>query len=426
MNSVLFKIPYKPILTSAVGGVLELYDLYIFGLLAPTISHLFFPAESKLISTLLGYLVFAIGFFFRPLGSIFFGHIGDRFGRRTSLYSCLLLMAIATLAIGIMPTYKSIGILSPCFVILARILQGFSAGGEFSGGLLFIVEHTDSNHTGLTTGIGLAGNVTGVFLGSLAALVFTLPNMPVWAWRVPFLIGFFIALIGLYIRRSLPETPTFIEMKEKGEIEKIPLLKGIRCFYKKMFLATLIVIYSGIIYYLNIITLPSLFVKLFSVSKTLSELGNTLGLLIMMITLPIFGFCAEKIGKAILTRISIIMLMMFTVFGIFFLYTKISPNTIYILLYQIFTGVLLAMNMVTIDIFLIETFNRNIRYSCFGVSHDVGLAIAGITPFLVTLLIYHKNYFALSAYIIITSILAFLAIYALERLARGSKKAQAA
>ena len=135
---------------------------------------------------------------------------------------------------------------------------------------------------------------------------------------------------------------------------------------------------------------------------------------------------AEKIGKAILTRISIIMLMMFTVFGIFFLYTKISPNTIYILLYQIFTGVLLAMNMVTIDIFLIETFNRNIRYSCFGVSHDVGLAIAGITPFLVTLLIYHKNYFALSAYIIITSILAFLAIYALERLARGSKKAQAA
>ena len=416
MASPIFKIPYKLIATSSIGGVLELYDLYIFGLLAPTISQFFFPMENKLISVLSGYLVFAIGFFFRPLGSIFFGHIGDRFGRRTSLYSCLLLMAIATLLIGIMPTYKSIGVLAPCLIVFARVLQGFSAGGEFSGGLLFIVEHTAEKHRGFTAGIGLAGNTTGIFLSSVSALIFTLPSMPGWAWRIPFLIGFVIALIGLYIRRYLPETPAFIEMKRQGEIEKIPLLQGVKYFYKKMIMGIFIIVVSGVIYYINIIALPPLFVKLFSISKTLSQLGNTIGLFVMIIMLPIFGFYADKIGKDVLASISIILLFFITMFGIYFLYIKTSPHTIYVLLYQIFACMILAMNMVAVDIFLIESFKRNIRYSCFGVSHDTGLAIAGLSPFLLTLLIHHHNYFVLSMSIVILSILALFSIYKIPRL----------
>lgn len=418
MASQIFKIPYKLIATSSIGGVLELYDLYLFGLLAPTISQFFFPTENKLISILSGYLVFAIGFFFRPLGSVFFGHIGDRFGRRTSLCSCLLLMAIATLLIGIIPTYKSIGMLAPCLVVFARALQGFSAGGEFSGGLLFITEHTADKYRGFTAGIGLAGNTTGIFLSSVSALIFTLPSMPTWAWRIPFLIGFVIALIGLYIRRYLPETPAFIEMKQQGEIEKIPLLHGVKHFYKKIVMGIFIIVVSGIVYYINIIALPPLFMKLFSVSKTLSQLGNTIGLFAMTVMLPIFGFYADKIGKGVLAKMSIILLMFITIFGIYFLYTGKSPHTIYVLLYQIFTCILLAMNMVAVDVFLIESFKRNIRYSCFGVSHDVGLAIAGLAPFLVTLLIHHHNYFILSVSITILSILALFSIYRIERLSR--------
>ncbi len=408
-------IPYKPLVSSSIGGMLEVYDLYIFGLLAPTIAPLFFPINDSIWTILAGYLTFAVAFFFRPLGSIFFGHIGDRYGRRVSLYSCLLLMSVATLAIGLLPTYEEVGTLAPLLLIIARILQGVSAGGEFSGGLVFVAEHSGSRKIGITIGLGLAGNITGVLLGSFVALIVTLPNMPVWGWRIPFIIGFSIALAGLYIRRFLPETPLFLAAREKGEIEKIPFLSGIRVFYKQIFFSIIIMITSGIIYYLNVISLPPLFIKLFSVSETLSKLGNTIGLLFMVVMIPVFGFLTDKFNKVLLVKIAIIIPTISTLFALYILYADIFHSTSNLLIYQIISGIFLAMNMITIDVFLIKSFAIKIRYSCFGFSHDLGIAIAGLTPFIVALLVHNNNYAILSISIVILCLLSVWAVSWLQK-----------
>jgi MHS family proline/betaine transporter-like MFS transporter len=416
MNAMKGKIPYKPLIAVMAGGALEYYDFIIFGLLVPNISNLFFPTEKKFLSLLIGYLAFAVAFFFQPLGAAFFGHIGDRHGRRTALYSCLSLMAAATLLMGTLPTYQAIGIFAPILLIVARILQGFSAGGEIAGGLVFVIEHTDKRYTGFVSGMAWAGISVGILVGSLVGYIFTLPNMPSWAWRIPFIIGFFIALAGLYIRWFLSETPLFTEIKERGEIKKIPLFEGFKCFYKQMFFCTLLVCFTGPAYYLHVIAAPALLVKLFSISESLSKLGNISELLTYVIMLPIFGLCADRFKKASLSKIAINVLLLFTILGVYILYLRPPFNLLWAILYQVSAGAILAFTVTVTNIFLIESFGVHTRCSTYSISHTAGLAVGGMAPFLVTLLVYRNNYLILGICITAMGLLSLLSVYGMEKL----------
>ncbi len=198
----MIKLPKKILASSILGGMVEFYDFTIYGFFAPIIGPLFFPSHDALVSTLLGYAVFAVGFILRPLGAMFFGNLGDKIGRKKGLCLSLFLMAFATGMMGILPTYAEWGIYASFLMIFARILQGLSAGGEYSGGIIFAVEHSPSNAKGRAGSIVVAGCMSGVFLGALASYLCSLPFLSscAWGWRIPFLLGFFISINTLRSR----------------------------------------------------------------------------------------------------------------------------------------------------------------------------------------------------------------------------------
>jgi MHS family proline/betaine transporter-like MFS transporter len=201
------------VIAAAGGTVIESYDLLLYGFFATTIAQQFFPRSNPTTALLNTFAIFAVGFAARPLGGIVFGHIGDRLGRRTALAGSILLMAGAALAIGILPTYRSIGVWAPLLLLVCRLLQGFSAGGEIVGANVLIMEHASAGRTGRS----VSANVAAVQAGSAAAATTSLvltqvlseAQLASWGWRLPFLAAAPLALIGLYMRLRIPDSPAF-------------------------------------------------------------------------------------------------------------------------------------------------------------------------------------------------------------------------
>src|SRR5260221_4652490 len=195
----------KVIFSAMLGNSLEYYDFNLFIFLAPVISPLFFPTEDKIASVLIGLGTYAVGYFMRPLGAVAFGYIGDVYGRRRALTLSIILMAIPTFLMGLLPTYEAIGILAPIAVIVLRLLQGFCAGGEYNGAGIFTVENVNPKKAGFAGGMITASSAIGFLMGSMVASLCVLEVMPSWAWRVAFLMGIIVGFVGLYLRRNIPD-----------------------------------------------------------------------------------------------------------------------------------------------------------------------------------------------------------------------------
>ena len=216
----------KPLQVAAavVGNALEWYDFIVFGFFTVVIARLFFPAESQYASLLLTTLTFGVGFFMRPVGGILLGIYADRRGRKASLLLIIGLMTLAIAMIGFAPTYAAIGIAAPLLIVLARLLQGFSAGGEFASATSFLIEIAPANRRGFygswqMVGQGLA-LLTGALLGALITRVLATEALDSWGWRVPFLFGLIIGPVGLYIRRRLDETAAFLATRRGARTTK--------------------------------------------------------------------------------------------------------------------------------------------------------------------------------------------------------------
>jgi MHS family proline/betaine transporter-like MFS transporter len=194
------KAPVASLLAGGVGNLLEWYDFGIYGLFAPILAHLFFPAHDRVASLIGAYAGFAIGFAVRPLGGIVFGHLGDRLGRRVVLVSSVVMMGLATTAMALLPTYEAIGIGAPILLLCIRVLQGFSVGGEFTGSVAYLVETAPANRRGIAGSIANIGASAGMLLAAAVATATatfaTSAEVQSWAWRVPFLIGGIIAITG--------------------------------------------------------------------------------------------------------------------------------------------------------------------------------------------------------------------------------------
>src|SRR5215470_4915084 len=195
----------QAIVAGIAGNVMEWYDFSAYGYFATTIGRLFFPAQDAVSSLLAAFGVFAAGFLMRPLGSLLFGHIGDKKGRKLALTASVMLMAIPTFLIGALPTYQQIGVTASVLLVLMRLLQGLSVGGEYTISSIFLVEHSAVGHRGFFGSFAEVGACSGVLLGSaLSALVTTVLDRAMvesWGWRIPFLIGVTVSIVGLYIRR---------------------------------------------------------------------------------------------------------------------------------------------------------------------------------------------------------------------------------
>ena len=235
----------RAVVASAVGTTIEWYDFFLYGVAAALVfPQKFFPGSDPFIARLLSFSTYFVGFVARPVGAAIFGHFGDRLGRKASLISTLAMMGVASVGIGLIPDYATIGIWGAVLLTLGRLIQGIGVGGEWGGSVLLAGEWTHPRRRGFSTSWAQFGAPAGMVLanGALAVMTATTTNDQFlsWGWRVPFLLSFILIFIGLYIRAGILETPVFSKLKAEGRVEKAPVAEVLRQNWREVVLTALL------------------------------------------------------------------------------------------------------------------------------------------------------------------------------------------
>jgi len=391
------------------GNALEWYDFILYAQFAYIIGQKFFPDSS--ISEILTFAVFAAGFIVRPLGGIIFGSIGDRFGRRISLAIGILTMAIPTTVIGLLPSYDSIGLAAPITLAIARLIQGFSLGGEFSGCIVYLTEHAPPHKRGFVGSIVYVSQCLGMLLGSIVAYSLSsfLSTEDLWSfgWRLPFISSFFIGMIGLYIRSYLKESPVYAEIRNRGLVLRSPLraILSNSDYRKKLWLAAGLYINVTAPFYAATIFIQNNMLTL-GYSKGECYIAGALTLIIMIITFPIAGYISDKVGRKPVIFVSCIALVVLT----YPTFLMINSNAYYLsILSQILFAIIVAFHMGAVPTILVELFPTNIRFTGVALSCNLSAAIFGGTVPMIGAILYKITGDRLA----VTYYLTFLALFAL-------------
>jgi MHS family proline/betaine transporter-like MFS transporter len=286
----------RAVTAAVIGNVLEWYDFAVYGYVAAIIGRNFFPGTDETTELLKAFLTFGLGFVARPIGGIVIGRMGDTHGRKAALLLTIFLMAAGTVLIGILPTYASIGFAAPALLLLARLMQGFSTGGEWGGSTAFIVEWAPKGKRGLFGSFQQMSVVAGLLLGSaFAALlntVLTPAQMGDWGWRIPFLVGGLLGPIGIYMRRTIEETPAYakvLSVSTAPETGPSGLALAARAFG--------FTIVWTVCFYVLLTYMPSWTAKYMNLTPALALWSNTIGLIALIIGIPIFGQLSDRVGR---------------------------------------------------------------------------------------------------------------------------------
>lgn len=298
-----------------IGNVIEYYDFALIGFLAVMMGNLFFPSHDPFLSLLGSFGAFAAGMIMRPVGALVFGHIGDRVSRRTALMSSLLMMALPTFLIGLLPTYAQIGIIAPILLVVLRMVQGLSVGGEYASSIVYLVEQSSPKRQNLYGSFVSVGAKIGMALGSgfCGALLWMIgaDAMGEWGWRIPFLASIVIAAAGLYLRRNL--TDDYVPSEDKT-VPIVAILKHHRReFWQYLAIASAI----WVLYYTVFIYLPIWLEGSAGLTKADAGQINTLSIVIGVIFIPVMAMLADLIGSITLMRIAALLLA-FGVYPLFY------------------------------------------------------------------------------------------------------------
>jgi MFS transporter, MHS family, proline/betaine transporter len=288
----------RNVAASIVGNALEWYDFGVYGFMAPILGRLFFPDEDPVASLLAAFGAFAIGYVARPIGGAIFGHIGDRLGRKTTLVVSILVMGAATTAIGLLPDHGEIGTSAAVLLVLFRILQGLSVGGEYSGSIVFVAEHAPAHRRGLDASWPQFGAVVGFLLGSavgaLTANVFGQDAMDTWAWRLPFLFGAVIALVGLVIRRHLSEPPA---QRRLDRAAGSPVIVALRDHWRAMLRLMGLVMVGSVGFYMIFVYAAAAMTETKRLTTAQALDINTASLLLYLALTPLAAMLSDRIGR---------------------------------------------------------------------------------------------------------------------------------
>ncbi|GFE84654.1 MFS transporter [Steroidobacter agaridevorans] len=377
----------RTLVLAALGGALEFYDFIIFVYFTATIGALFFPPDMPdWLRQLQTFGIFAAGYLARPLGGVLMAHFGDRGGRKRMFMFSVLLMAVPTLLMGLLPTYASIGVFAPLLLLILRILQGAAVGGEVPGAWVFVSEHVPTGRVGLACGVLTAGLTVGILLGSATAsivdLLWTTQQVLSGHWRVPFIVGGLFGLLALWLRRYLSETPVFQALRERRQlVEGLPIrqvLAGhrwnvIRCMVFSWLLTAGIVIV--------ILMTPTLAQANYGVAIQASLHANMWATAALAFGCVLFGASADRFGVDRVLLVGCVAMIAST----FLLFVALAYAPQYFAwVYPIagfFVGVVGAVPVV-----LVHEFPPTIRYSGISLSYNLAYAISGgMTPIIVTL-----------------------------------------
>lgn len=292
----------RVIIASLVGTSLEWYDFFIYGTAAALVfNKLFFPDFDPLVGTLLAFATFAVGFISRPLGGIVFGHYGDKLGRKNVLVVTLLLMGLATFAIGLLPTYGTIGAWAPALLVILRFLQGLGLGGEWGGAVLMTLESGDPKRRGLNAswpqvgvpvGLLLANGILSLMGGTTSEAAFLS-----WGWRIPFLLSGLLVIVGLVIRLTIAESPLFTEAEETGTKAKTPIVEVFRRYPKQVALAIGARVGVDVAFYTFVLFITTYITTYLDLPKSYALNAVLIAAACQVVFIPLFGHLSDVYGR---------------------------------------------------------------------------------------------------------------------------------
>jgi MFS transporter, MHS family, proline/betaine transporter len=403
----------KVIASTMIGNGLEWYDYALYGTFTALISKHFFPAGDDAVALIATFGIFAVGFLMRPLGAMFFGYIGDKYGRKNALALSILLMAFPTACIGLLPTYQEIGLWAPISLTLIRLVQGVAIGGEFGGSIVYLVEHASAKNKNQMGNFSILSMLIGLLSGAMiaAALAHLMPAeaFDSYGWRIPFILGFFIGIVGLYIRTKLDESPVFLEAKEAGHTSDAPIKEALQQSYKEILLGVGVYLAVTIPFYIQTVFMPSFLVKFLKFSTSDSLLIFSLSLLTMMVVAPISAWFSDNKDREIVLKI---VLISYIAFAIPYVYLLEQNTFASVLTAQLLFAVILGSYIAPIPTLVVELFPTKTRYTGMSLACNLAAAIFGGTaPILVTKMITMTGSYSPIAYYVMAAALAsFLCI----------------
>lgn len=418
------------VLASMVGTTIEFYDFYIYATAAVSVfPHLFFPKGDPTTALLASLATFGLAFVARPVGSILFGHFGDRAGRKTTLVASLLLMGVATFAIGLLPTYSQVGLVAPALLAVMRFAQGLALGGEWSGAALLATETAAPGKRGWAAMWPQLGAPLGFLLANslFVGLILMLGHSNVdpdpdgafltWGWRVPFLLSAVMVAIGLYVRLRILETPVFSRAVARGEKVKTPLAEVFRTSWRQLIIGTFVMLATYTLFY--IVTTWALSFGTAKLPPDGAGLGfayvdflelQLIAVLFFAATLPVAGLLADRFGRR---RTLLVVTAGIMVYGALFAPMLGSGNTSAgtMLLFLIIGMTLMGLTFGPMSAVLPELFPTNVRYTGSGISYNVSSILgAAVAPFIATWLATSFGVAWVGLYLFIAASLTFVAI----------------
>jgi MHS family proline/betaine transporter-like MFS transporter len=411
------KIKFLAVMSVLMGTILEWYDFSLIASMAPIISSLFFPAKIKSLSLLATYGVFASGFLMRPVGAVIFGHIGDKCGRNAAFSLTIMLMVIPTTMMGLLPTYYQVGVLAPALLIGLRLIQGVATSGEYSGAICYLTELAPIGRRGFWGSISMFGVAGGMLLGSIinACLLSELTSDQIysWGWRIPFLIGLPLTIVGCFVRYKLAESKIFDEAKKKNTILQSPIMHLLRFNLLILSKVALLFSFSTVSFYISFVYIGGYLVSVNKLSLQSVMLSTVISSIIFIMLIPLFGYISDKLNRKSLMFAGAVSLFLFY-YPIFkFL---LLNNYQGFLIGQILIAFFLAMLVGPMAAMTAEMFCTSTRYSGVSLGLNIGASLFGGTcPLVATYLVHLTRNEAIPAlYPVIFAVLSFFIIYTLK------------
>ncbi|RAV32455.1 MFS transporter [Corynebacterium heidelbergense] len=401
----------RAIESSFLGNFVEWFDYAVYGYLSSVIAQVFFPEDSGRTALVKTFGLFAISFLIRPLGAFVWGHIGDRYGRKTALSWSIMIMTGATFCIALLPSHATVGVLAPILLLLLRLIQGFSAAGEYAGASTLLTEYASNGKRGLFAAVVPASTASGLLLGSILATVLTSQlseaDVNSWGWRLPFLLAGPLGLVGLYIRKHLAETPQF-EAAEKEIAHSVPL-RDVLAEPKALVISLCVALLNAIGFYVILSYLPTYLTDELGQDRTHAFMASTIALLAYIGSVLFTGWLSDRVGRRTVMLVSSVAFVC-TAIPAFLLLDKVG--FVLLVLIEVFMGLVLALNDGVLPSFLSEQFSTKVRFTGFALTFNIANAVFGGTaPMVATLLIgWTGSKLAPAFYLMLAATITFVAV----------------
>jgi MFS transporter, MHS family, shikimate and dehydroshikimate transport protein len=411
----------RVVFASVIGATIEWYDFFLYGVVAGIVfSKLFFPTGDAFVSTLLAYTTFAVGFVARPLGGVIFGHFGDKIGRKSMLVLTLMIMGVATVLIGMLPTYQQIGIAAPILLLVLRVLQGIGLGGEWGGAVLMAYEYAPKGRRGfyaslpqigLSIGLCLSSGVVALMSNNLSEADFLS-----WGWRVGFIASIILVVVGLYIRLRILETPDFNRVREQHAAVSIPFVEMLRLYPKNILLGMGARYIDGVFFNIFAVFSIGYLANTLKYPRTQALLAVSVSAFVMIFFIPLFGALSDRVGRARTYAIGSFLLALCAYPG-FLAFSTGDPLTIYTTMIVTF-GIIYAICYGPEAALFADLFDARVRYTGISFVYQFsGIFSSGLTPIIATYLIQENGGqpWYVCAYVVFAALVSMFSAIAIGR-----------